>query len=156
MPEIVGTLTETGRSARVAMDGPRLAAVEEAEVARGSWIAPGFIDLQVNGYAGHDVHAAQPSADEVGAMVRALWTRSVTTSSRVRASSTWTAAPRAACGASGAATASSIAAIDVDAPAAVLATVLYEGCTSRGEADFGDKVLSAMRFGFGGHLEKHA
>ena len=50
----------------------------------------------------------------------------------------------------------SIAAIDVGAPAPILTTALYERFTSRGEADFGDKVLSAMRFGFGGHLEKKA
>ncbi len=78
MPDIEGRLTETGRGARVAMEGPRLAAVEEAASARGSWIAPGFIDVQVNGYAGHDVNAARPSADEVAAMVRALWTRGIT------------------------------------------------------------------------------
>jgi 6-phosphogluconate dehydrogenase len=48
----------------------------------------------------------------------------------------------------------SIAAIDVGAPAPVLTTALYSRFSSRGEADFGDKVLSAMRFGFGGHLEK--
>ncbi len=48
----------------------------------------------------------------------------------------------------------SIAAIDVGAPTPILTTALYERFTSRGEADFGDKVLSAMRFGFGGHLEK--
>jgi 6-phosphogluconate dehydrogenase len=48
----------------------------------------------------------------------------------------------------------SIAAIDVGAPAPVLTTALYERFASRGEADFADKVLSAMRFGFGGHLEK--
>jgi 6-phosphogluconate dehydrogenase len=50
----------------------------------------------------------------------------------------------------------SIAAIDVGAPAPILTTALYERFTSRGEGDFGDKVLSAMRFGFGGHLEKKA
>jgi 6-phosphogluconate dehydrogenase len=50
----------------------------------------------------------------------------------------------------------SIAAIDVSAPAPVLTTALYSRFSSRGEADFGDKVLSAMRFGFGGHLEKTA
>ncbi|HEY5277887.1 MAG TPA: 6-phosphogluconate dehydrogenase (decarboxylating), partial [Coriobacteriia bacterium] len=38
----------------------------------------------------------------------------------------------------------------------ILTTALYERFTSRGEADFGDRVLSAMRFGFGGHLEKKA
>jgi 6-phosphogluconate dehydrogenase len=47
----------------------------------------------------------------------------------------------------------SIAAIDVGAPAPVLTTALYERFTSRGEADFGGRVLSAMRLGFGGHEE---
>jgi 6-phosphogluconate dehydrogenase (decarboxylating) len=41
-------------------------------------------------------------------------------------------------------------------PAPVLTTALYERFTSRGEADYQDKLLSAMRFGFGGHLEKVA
>jgi 6-phosphogluconate dehydrogenase len=48
----------------------------------------------------------------------------------------------------------SIAAIDVGAPTPILTTALYERFRSRGEADFGDKVLSAMRLGFGGHVEK--
>jgi 6-phosphogluconate dehydrogenase len=46
------------------------------------------------------------------------------------------------------------AAIDEGVPVPVLTTALYERFASRGEADFQDKVLSAMRFGFGGHLEK--
>src|SRR2546426_359068 len=37
---------------------------------------------------------------------------------------------------------------------ALLSAALYERFTSRGEADFGDKLLSAMRYEFGGHLEK--
>ena len=47
------------------------------------------------------------------------------------------------------------AAIDESAPAAVLSAALYERFTSRSEADFADKLLSAMRYAFGGHLEKH-
>ena len=47
----------------------------------------------------------------------------------------------------------SIAAIDVGAPTPVLTTALYERFTSRGEADFAGRVLSAMRLGFGGHEE---
>jgi len=47
------------------------------------------------------------------------------------------------------------AAIDEAVPAPVLTTALYERFSSRGEADFQNKVLSAMRFAFGGHLEKH-
>src|SRR5262245_24520541 len=46
------------------------------------------------------------------------------------------------------------AAIDEAVPAPVLSTALYERFSSRGEADFGDKLLSAMRYEFGGHLEK--
>jgi 6-phosphogluconate dehydrogenase len=48
----------------------------------------------------------------------------------------------------------SIAAIDEGVPAPVLTTSLYERFASRGEADFADKVLSAMRKEFGGHDEK--
>jgi 6-phosphogluconate dehydrogenase len=45
------------------------------------------------------------------------------------------------------------AAIDEAVPVPVLSTALYARFSSRGEADFENKVLSAMRFGFGGHLE---
>jgi 6-phosphogluconate dehydrogenase len=47
------------------------------------------------------------------------------------------------------------AAIEESAPAPVLTAALFERFTSRGEADFANKVLSAMRFEFGGHVEKH-
>jgi 6-phosphogluconate dehydrogenase len=46
------------------------------------------------------------------------------------------------------------AAIDEGIPAPVLTTALYARFSSRGDADFQDKLLSAMRYGFGGHLEK--
>ena len=46
------------------------------------------------------------------------------------------------------------AAIDEGVPAHVLTAALYERFSSRGAADFGDKLLSAMRYEFGGHLEK--
>jgi 6-phosphogluconate dehydrogenase len=48
------------------------------------------------------------------------------------------------------------AAIDEAVPAHVLTAALYERFSSRGEADFADKLLSAMRFEFGGHVEKPA
>ncbi len=48
------------------------------------------------------------------------------------------------------------AAIDEAVPAPVLTTALYERFSSRGEADFANKLLSAMRFQFGGHVEKPA
>jgi 6-phosphogluconate dehydrogenase len=46
------------------------------------------------------------------------------------------------------------AAIEEGTPAPVLSTALYQRFSSRGEDDFARKVLSAMRFGFGGHREK--
>ena len=46
------------------------------------------------------------------------------------------------------------AAVDEGVPAPVLSAALYQRFTSRGEADFQDKLLSAMRFQFGGHIEK--
>jgi len=48
------------------------------------------------------------------------------------------------------------AAIDEGVPSPVLTTALYERFSSRGAADFQGKLLSAMRFGFGGHIEKPA
>jgi 6-phosphogluconate dehydrogenase len=48
------------------------------------------------------------------------------------------------------------AAVDTGVPAGVITTALYERFQSRGEGDFGDKILSAMRSEFGGHAEKPA
>jgi 6-phosphogluconate dehydrogenase len=47
-----------------------------------------------------------------------------------------------------------LAAVDEGVPAHVLTASLYERFDSRGEAEFQNRVLSAMRFAFGGHLEK--
>jgi 6-phosphogluconate dehydrogenase len=49
-----------------------------------------------------------------------------------------------------------LAAIDEGVPAEVLTASLYERFASRGEADFASKLMSAMRFEFGGHVEKKA
>jgi 6-phosphogluconate dehydrogenase len=46
------------------------------------------------------------------------------------------------------------AAVETGVPAPVLASALFERFSSRGEAEFAGKVLSAMRNAFGGHLEK--
>jgi 6-phosphogluconate dehydrogenase len=48
------------------------------------------------------------------------------------------------------------AAIDEGVPVPVLSSSLYERFSSRGEADYQNRLLSAMRYGFGGHLEKAA
>jgi 6-phosphogluconate dehydrogenase len=48
------------------------------------------------------------------------------------------------------------AAIDEGAPAPVLSAALYQRFASRGEEDFANRILSAMRYQFGGHVEKAA
>lgn len=48
------------------------------------------------------------------------------------------------------------AAIDTGTPAPVLSAALYQRFSSRGEGDFADQLLSAMRFQFGGHREQHS
>jgi 6-phosphogluconate dehydrogenase len=48
------------------------------------------------------------------------------------------------------------AAIDEAVPVPVLSAALYQRFTSRGDADYQNRLLSAMRYGFGGHLEKAA
>ncbi len=49
-----------------------------------------------------------------------------------------------------------LAAVDEGVPANVLSAALYERFSSRGNADFANKILSAMRFQFGGHVERSA
>ena len=46
------------------------------------------------------------------------------------------------------------AAIDTGVPAPVLSSALFDRFSSQGESEFSDKLLSAMRFAFGGHVEK--
>ena len=48
------------------------------------------------------------------------------------------------------------AAIDEGVPAPVLTAALYERFSSRGDADYENRLLSAMRYQFGGHVEKKA
>ncbi len=49
-----------------------------------------------------------------------------------------------------------LAAIEESVPSPVLSTALYQRFSSRGESEFADKILSAMRYQFGGHLERKA
>jgi len=49
-----------------------------------------------------------------------------------------------------------LAAVDESTPAPVLSAALYSRFSSRGEEEFGNRLLSAMRFQFGGHVERKA
>lgn len=85
--ELIGKDPATGRTLRVRIEHSRIAAIEPIEPAdrtgeaTDSWLSPGLVDLQVNGYAGHDVNAAADDAgpDAIVAMVRALFATGVTT-----------------------------------------------------------------------------
>jgi 6-phosphogluconate dehydrogenase len=46
------------------------------------------------------------------------------------------------------------AAIEAGVPAPVLSAALYQRFSSRGQGDFADQLLSALRYQFGGHIEK--
>ncbi|MBI3665666.1 MAG: N-acetylglucosamine-6-phosphate deacetylase, partial [Acidobacteria bacterium] len=59
--------------------GGRIAAVEESEHdARGLWAAPGFIDLQVNGFAGVDYNSPQITLEDIARSIRTLRSTGVT------------------------------------------------------------------------------
>ncbi|HEU4571445.1 MAG TPA: amidohydrolase family protein [Candidatus Limnocylindrales bacterium] len=75
-----GRLVEDGCAVRLVVRDGRVAAIErlQGEAATDAWIAPGWMDIQVNGFEGHDVNAADVTPDEVAAMVRALWRYGVT------------------------------------------------------------------------------
>lgn len=74
-----GFAVSSGRPVRVRYAGGTVCAIDEIESAPPVWIAPGFVDLQVNGYAGFDFNAADPSPAAVVGVVHALWSRGVTT-----------------------------------------------------------------------------
>jgi N-acetylglucosamine-6-phosphate deacetylase len=83
MPEPPGPLTGrdpgTGRTLRVSVADGRISDIRAVDGPVDRWIAPGLVDLQVNGFAGHDVNAPGVDADTVASLVRALWATGVTT-----------------------------------------------------------------------------
>ena len=73
MSEFVGRDPATGRALAVVTEGAVVRHVREADGGTGlPWLAPGLVDLQVNGFGGHDVNGADVTADEVVALVHAL------------------------------------------------------------------------------------
>jgi N-acetylglucosamine-6-phosphate deacetylase len=69
-----GRSTEDGAAIRVSVRDGRIASIERpAEPAAGPWIAPGWLDLQVNGCEGHDPNAVDATASTTREMIEALW-----------------------------------------------------------------------------------
>jgi N-acetylglucosamine-6-phosphate deacetylase len=78
---VKGRSIEDGRPISVTVDEGRVAALDRAATganADGAWIAPGWLDLQVNGFDGHDPNADGAAADATVSMVRSLWRYGVT------------------------------------------------------------------------------
>ena len=77
---IEGRLVEDGRAVRVETDGPRIARIQEVDPAAAPmpWISPGLIDIQVNGFGGHDANAPDVTPTTIAELVRSLWSRGVT------------------------------------------------------------------------------
>jgi N-acetylglucosamine-6-phosphate deacetylase len=77
--KISGRDPASGRTLCVNVEDGRIAAIAEADGPADVWLAPGLVDLQVNGFAGHDVNAADVDEAAVAALVRALRRAGVTT-----------------------------------------------------------------------------
>ena len=76
---IDGRSVEDGVPLRVTVDEGVVARIERLDGRQGDhWIAPGWLDIQVNGFDGHDPNAADATASETIEMVRALWEHGVT------------------------------------------------------------------------------
>ena len=69
----------SGRSLRVTADGGRIESIESVDRALDLWLAPGLVDLQVNGFAGHDLNAGNVDPSTVVELVRSLAQVGVTT-----------------------------------------------------------------------------
>jgi N-acetylglucosamine-6-phosphate deacetylase len=75
---LLGRSAEDGQVVRVAVERGVVTAIERViDDPRGIWISPGWMDIQINGYAGHDPNAAGADASTTAAMVRALWPEGV-------------------------------------------------------------------------------
>jgi len=75
----LGRSTEDGGTVRVTVERGLVTAIERVpDDPGGAWISPGWLDLQVNGYAGHDPNAADADAGTTAAMVAALWPEGIT------------------------------------------------------------------------------
>lgn len=77
--KVSGRDPATGRTLCVTVEDGRIAAIADARAPAEPWLAPGLVDLQVNGFAGHDVNAPDVDETAVSGLVRALRRAGVTT-----------------------------------------------------------------------------
>ena len=76
---LLGRSTEDGGTVRVTVDGGLVTAIERVnDDPGGTWISPGWIDIQINGYAGYDPNATEADGSTTAGMVRSLWPEGIT------------------------------------------------------------------------------
>ncbi len=75
---VEGCLVETGEPVRLELEGTRIGRVRPASPGVDLWLSPGLIDIQVNGYAGHDLNGPDVEPEVVARLVRSLWRVGVT------------------------------------------------------------------------------
>lgn len=76
---VAGRNPITGKWIRIFTEDGRIASIREAAAEDDTWLSPGFIDLQVNGYAGFDVNSDTPTAETIISLTRALIATGITT-----------------------------------------------------------------------------
>jgi N-acetylglucosamine-6-phosphate deacetylase len=69
---ISGRDPATGRAIKVTIEAGRVVAIEAGPAGESRWLTPGFVDLQVNGYAGHDLNGPALRPETLGHLARAL------------------------------------------------------------------------------------
>lgn len=75
---IEGNVVQGGRPVRIEIEDDRITAILSATTPSNVWLAPGFVDIQVNGYAQNDVNSAEATPNVIHRLVRSLWRRGVT------------------------------------------------------------------------------
>lgn len=75
---VSGRLVESGQPVELELDGDRIGRIRSVATAPDVLLAPGFIDIQVNGYAGHDANSVDVTPETIARLVRSLWRVGVT------------------------------------------------------------------------------
>jgi N-acetylglucosamine-6-phosphate deacetylase len=68
----------TGQAISIGIEDGIIRSIDPHEAGDFPFVAPGLVDLQINGYAGHDINALPLADDTLGGMIRALWREGVT------------------------------------------------------------------------------
>lgn len=76
--KIIGRLVGTDRTVRLSLDQSIVCGIEDIKTLSDVWICPGLVDIQVNGYRGHDVRAPDVDEQTIYQMLKELWAEGIT------------------------------------------------------------------------------